>query len=188
MDSEEALLGIEEAMTKAVDHAAQEFTSIRTGKASPSLVENLDVNVPSYGSVMKMKGLAVITSPEPRMLVIAPFDPSTIEDIDKAIRESKLGLNPVNEGTKLRLPIPELSEERRRELVKTVKTMAEEARVSVRGARKDGMTVGKKMKADNVITEDGQRDYETQVQELTDKFVKKIDELVDAKEKEVMTV
>jgi len=188
MDAEEALLTVEEAMTKAVDHAAQEFTSIRTGKASPALVENLDVNVPSYGSVMKLKGLAVITSPEPRMLIVSPFDPSTTEDIDKAIRESKLGLNPVNEGTKLRLPIPELSEERRRELVKTVKTMAEDARVSIRGARKDGMDNGKKMKADNTVTEDGQRDFENEVQALTDKFVKQIDELVDAKEKEVMTV
>jgi len=188
MEVEEALLTVEEAMQKAVDHAAQEFSSIRTGKASPALVENLDVNVPSYGSVMKLKGLAVITSPEPRMLMVSPFDPSTTEDIDKAIRESKLGLNPVNEGTKLRLPIPELSEERRKELVKTVKTMAEDARVSVRGARKDGMGFGKKMKADNAITEDGQRDYEGDVQALTDKFVKQIDELVDAKEKEVMTV
>ncbi len=188
MDAEEALMNVEEAMSKAVEHATQEFTSIRTGKASPALVENLDVNVPSYGSVMKLKGLAVITSPEPRMLMISPFDPSTTEDIDKAIRESKLGLNPVNEGTKLRLPIPELSEERRRELVKTVKTMAEDARVSIRGARKDGMDAGKKMKADNSITEDGQRDYETEVQDLTNKFVKQVDELVEAKEKEVMTV
>ena len=179
---------VEDSMQKAVDYTTQEFTSIRTGKASPALVENLDVNVPSYGSVMKLKGLAVITTPEPRMLVVSPFDPSTVEDIDKAIRESKLGLNPVNEGTKLRLPIPELSEERRIELVKSVKAMAEEGRVRIRAARKDGMDTGKKMKADNEITEDGQRDYEASVQDLTNKFVKQIDELVDVKEKEVMTV
>lgn len=179
---------VEDSMQKSVDYTTQEFTSIRTGKASPSLVENLDVNVPSYGSVMKLKGLAVITTPEPRMLIVSPFDPSTVEDIDKAIRESKLGLNPVNEGTKLRLPIPELSEERRVELVKSVKAMAEEGRVRIRGARKDGMDLGKKMKADNEITEDGQRDYEASVQDLTNKFVKQIDELVEAKEKEVMTV
>lgn len=181
-------MNVEDAMQKAVDYTTQEFTTIRTGKASPALVENLDVNVPSYGSVMKLKGLAVITTPEPRMLVISPFDPSTTEDIDKAIRESKLGLNPVNEGTKLRLPIPELSEERRVELVKSVKAMAEEGRVRIRASRKDGMDAGKKMKADNEITEDGQRDYEASVQDLTNKFVKQIDELVDAKEKEVMTV
>ncbi|MGC6426821.1 MAG: ribosome recycling factor [Akkermansiaceae bacterium] len=188
MDPEEALMTVEESMQKAVDYTTQEFTSVRTGKASPSLVENLDVNVPSYRSVMKLKGLAVITTPEPRMLIVSPFDPSTVEDIDKAIRESKLGLNPVNEGTKLRLPIPELSEERRVELVKSVKAMAEEGRVRIRGARKDGMDLGKKMKSDNEITEDGQRDYESSVQELTDKFVKQIDQLVEAKEKEVMTV
>ena len=179
---------VEDSMQKAVDYTTQEFTSIRTGKASPALVENLDVNVPSYGSVMKLKGLAVITTPEPRMLVVSPFDPSTVEDIDKAIRESKLGLNPVNEGTKLRLPIPELSEERRIELVKSVKAMAEEGRISIRAARKEGMDAGKKMKADNVVTEDGQRDFEGSVQELTDQSIKELDGLVAAKEKEVMTV
>ncbi|MGJ8694843.1 MAG: ribosome recycling factor [Verrucomicrobiaceae bacterium] len=188
MEPAEALKNVEQAMKKAVDHTSQEFTSIRTGKASPALVENLDVNVPSYGSVMKLKGLAVITTPEPRMLVVQPFDPSTTGDIDRAIRESKLGLNPVNEGTKLRLPIPELSEERRVELVKSVKAMAEEGRVSIRGARKDGMDLGKKMKADNTVTEDGQRDYESDVQGLTDRFIKEVDELLASKEKEVMTV
>lgn len=188
MSVEEALMTVEEAMKKAVDYTTQEFTSIRTGKASPALVENLDVSVPSYGSVMKLKGLAVITTPEPRMLVISPFDPSTTPDIDKAIRESKLGLNPVNEGTKLRLPIPELSEERRVELVKSVKAMAEEGRIRIRSSRKEGMDTGKKMKSDNEVSEDGQRDYEASVQELTNKYVKDIDSLFDAKEKEVMTV
>lgn len=188
MDSEEALMTIEDSMQKALDHTAQEFTAIRTGKASPALVENLDVNVPSYGSVMKLKGLAVTTTPEPRMLVISPFDPSTTPDIEKAIRESKLGLNPVSEGNKLRLPIPELSEERRVELAKSVKSIAEEGRVRIRGARKEGMNMGKKMKADNVLNEDQQRDFEGQVQELTDKFVKEVDEITAAKEKEIMTV
>ena len=188
MDQQSAIAEVEAAMKKGVEYTSQEFSAVRTGKASPSLVENLDVNVASYGSVMKLKGLAVITSPEPRMLVVQPFDPSTTEDIDKAIRESKLGLNPVNDGNRLRLPIPELSEERRVELVKTVKSMAEEGRVRVRKARKDGMDAAKKLKADNVLTEDGQRDFEGEVQDLTDKFVKEIDTLVEAKEKEVMTV
>lgn len=188
MEPSEALKNVGDAMKKAVEHTSSEFTSIRTGKASPALVENLDVNVPSYGSTMKLKGLAVITSPEPRMLMVQPFDPTTTGDIDKAIRESKLGLNPVNEGTKLRLPIPELSEERRVELVKSVKAMAEEGRISIRAARKDGMDAGKKMKADNDVTEDGQRDFEASVQELTDKSTKDLDALVAAKEKEVMTV
>lgn len=188
MEPQEVINQIKADMQKSVDHTAQEFTSIRTGKASPSLVENLDVHVASYGSVMKLNGLAVITAPEPRMLVVQPFDPSTVGDIEKAIRESKLGLNPVNEGNRLRLPIPELSEERRVELVKSVKTMAEEGRIRIRGVRKDGMDSGKKMKNDKILTEDGQRDFETQVQDLTDQFVKQIDSLTDAKEKEVMTV
>lgn len=188
MDPEEALMTVEEAMQKSVDHATQQFSSIRTGKASPALVEGLNVNVPSYGSVMKLQSLAVTTTPEPRMLMVSPHDPSTVKDIEKAIRESNLGLNPVNEGNKLRLPIPELSEERRRELVKTVKGMAEDAKVSLRGSRKDGMTAGKKMKADNVLNEDQLKDFEASVQELTDSHVKKVDELLEAKEKEVMTV
>ena len=188
METSEAINQVTEAMKKSVEHTRSEFTSIRTGKASPALVENLDVSVAAYGSVMKLNGLAVITAPEPRMLVVQPFDPSTSGDIEKAIRESKLGLNPVNEGQRIRLPIPELSEERRVEMVKSVKSMAEEGRVRVRGARKDGMDLGKKMKADNELTEDQQRDFEASVQELTNQYVGEIDALTEAKEKEVMTV
>lgn len=188
MEAPEATKQVKDAMQKAVEHTSQEFTSVRTGKASPALVENLDVHVASYGSNMKLNGLAVITAPEPRMLVVQPFDPSTTGDIEKAIRESKLGLNPVSDGNRLRLPIPELSEERRIEMVKTVKAMAEEGRVRVRGARKEGMDLGKKMKADNSLTEDGKRDFESEVQELTNQFVKEIDSLTEAKEKDIMTV
>ena len=188
MEAQEVIKQVKADMKKAVEHTSHEFTSIRTGKASPALVENLDVSVAAYGSVMKLNGLAVITAPEPRMLVVQPFDPSTVGDIDRAIRESKLGLNPVNEGNRLRLPIPELSEERRIEMVKTVKTMAEEGRIRIRGVRKDGMDSGKKLKADKLLTEDGHRDFEAEVQELTDQFVKEIDALTESKEKEVMTV
>ncbi|MFT6862486.1 MAG: ribosome recycling factor [Akkermansiaceae bacterium] len=188
MEASEALKQVEEAMKKALEHTSSEFTSIRTGKASPALVENLDVAVAAYGSIMKLNGLAVITAPEPRMLVVQPFDPSTSGDIEKAIRESRLGLNPVNEGQRIRLPIPELSEERRVEMVKSVKSMAEEGRVRVRSARKEGMDLGKKMKSDNALTEDGQRDYESGVQDLTNKFVSDIDTMTESKEKEVMTV
>lgn len=188
MDEQSAIKAVEEAMQKAVEHIGQEFGSVRTGKASPALVENLDIYVASYGSTMKMKAMAVVTSPEPRMLMVQPFDPSTTNDIDKAIRESRLGLNPVSEGTRLRLPIPELSEERRTELVKMVKAMAEEGRVSIRKARKEGMDMAKKLKSENILTEDSQRTFEKSVQDLTDRFVKEIDGLYDAKEKEVMTV
>ena len=179
---------IEASMTAALEQLSQEFVSVRTGKASPALVENLEVHVAAYGSKMKLNGLAVISSPEPRMLVVQPFDPSTVPDIEKAIRESNTGLNPVSDGKMLRLPIPELTEERRVQMTKIVKGMAEDSRVRIRACRKDGMDQAKKMKADNALTEDGQHDFEAQVQTLTDKHVKEIDEKTTAKEAEIMTV
>lgn len=188
MDAETLLLETEDSMVKGVEFAKLEFSGVRTGKASPGLVENLDVTVSSYGSTMKMKGLAVISTPEARLIVIQPFDPSTIHDIARAINESKLNLNPIVEARSIRLPIPALTEERRKELVKLIKSQGEEARVRVRGARKDGMDTAKKLKADNIVTEDGQRDLETQIQKLTDKYVKEIDDLAVAKEKDIMTV
>ena len=188
MTPEDSLAEAKDAMEKSIEYMEQEFGGVRTGKASPSLVDNVDVNVPSYGSVMKLKGLAVISVPEPRMLLVAPFDPTTTNDIEKAIREANLGLNPSTDGTNIRLVIPELTEERRVEMVKRLKVMAEDARVRVRNARKTGMDNGKKMKADNVLTEDSQKDFEGEVQELTDAAVKKIDAAAAEKEAEVMTV
>ncbi len=188
MDAETLLLEVEEAMVKSVEFAKQEFSGVRTGKASPALVENIDVHVASYGSTMKLKGLAVISTPEPRLILIQPFDPSTVNDIGRAINESKLNITPMIEGRSIRLPIPALTEERRKELVKLVKSQAEDARVRVRGARKNGMDAAKKLKADNIVTEDGQRDLEVQIQKLTDKYVKEIDELVIVKEKDIMTI
>lgn len=188
MDPDEILLETEEGMQKAFDHLLTEFSGVRTGKASPALVDNIDVMVASYGSKMKLKQLANVVTPEPRLIAIQPFDPSTSDEIAKAITESNIGLNPQNEGRRILVPIPELSEERRRDMVKLVKTLAEEGRVRIRSARKDGMDSAKKMRADNVLTEDGQRDFEASVQELTDTFVKQIDEKTTAKEQEVMTV
>lgn len=188
MDKESVKLEVEDGMQTAFEWLNTEFGAIRTGKASPTLVEGIDVEVKSYGSKMKLKGLAVISTPEPRMLVVNPFDPSTIEDIDRAIREAKLGFNPVNEGKQLRLPVPELTEERRKEMVKRTKTLCEEAKVRVRSARKQGMDNGKKMKVENIITEDEQHDFEAEIQELTNEYTKKIDEVVAAKEQEIMTV
>ena len=188
MDPAESLLETEDAMQKALDHLVQEYVSVRTGKASPSLIENLDVFVQSYGSQMKLKQLAVISTPEPRMLSVSPFDPSTTPEIEKAIRESKLGLNPAAAERNIRMPIPELSEERRKEMVKMVKGLAEDAKVRIRAARKEGMDSAKKMKADNDLTEDGQKDHEAEVQKLTDRFVKEVDTTSAAKEAEVMKV
>ena len=183
-----SLQEVSTAMDKAVEYLAHEFASVRTGKASPGLVENLDVHVNAYNSTMKLKALAVISTPEPRMIVIQPFDPSTTPDIERAIRESKLGLNPATADRSIRLPIPELSEERRKDLVRMVKHMAEEARVRIRACRKDGMDLAKKMLADKALTEDGKHDFETDIQELTDKHIKGIDTHLSAKEEEIMKV
>ena len=175
MTTESSIAEVKAAMGKSIEYLEQEFSGVRTGKASPSLVDNLDVNVPSYGSVMKLKALAMVSTPEPRTVMVAPFDPSTINDIEKAIREANLGLNPASDGMNIRLNIPELTEERRKEMVKRLKAMAEDARVRVRSARKNGMDVGKKLKADNILTEDSLKDFEAEVQELTNTFVKQID-------------
>lgn len=188
MDTELIMMEAEEAMTKAVEHAIHEFAAVRTGKASPTLVEGLDVHVPSYGSHMKLKQLAMITTPDPRLIRIEPFDPSTLQDIDRAIRESKLGLNGSIEGKVIRLPIPALSTERREQMVKLVKQMAEEARVRVRSARRDGIENLKKAQKENFITEDDLHRLEKEVQNLTDKHVADIDQHVVTKEKEILTV
>lgn len=177
-----------DAMTKSVEHTIHEFASVRTGKASPSLVENVDVHVQSYGSHMKLKQLAMISTPEPRLIRIEPFDPATIRDIERAIQESKLGLNPSIEGKVLRLPVPELSTERRQQMVKTIKQMAEESRVRVRSARRDALEALKKEEKDGIITEDDLRRSEKEIQTLTDKKIAEVDQHVTSKEKEVMTV
>lgn len=188
MDPEMTILEAEDAMTKAVEYAIHEFAAVRTGKASPALVENMDVHVASYGMNMKMKQLAMITTPDSRLIRIEPFDPGTIQDIDRAIRESKLGLNGSIEGKVIRLPIPSLSQERREQMVKTIKQMAEEARVRVRSARRDAIEALKKGQKDGAITEDDLHRLEKDVQTMTDKKVAEIDQHVTSKEKEILTV
>jgi ribosome recycling factor len=186
MDPDEITLDTEAGMEKAVDYMVHEFASVRTGKASPALVENLDVE--AYGSSMKLKQLALITTPEPRLVVIQPFDASTTQAIEKALKESRLGINPNVDGRIIRLPIPPLTEERRKELVKGIRQMAEEARVRVRSVRRDGLEALKKAQKDGGITEDDLERYEKDVQKLTDDSVKKIDEAVSSKEAEIMKV
>ncbi len=186
MDPDEILMNTEEAMEKAAHYLQHEMSTIRTGKASPALVENIDVE--AYGSQMKLKQLALISTPEPRLVVIQPFDMSTVQAIEKALKESRIGINPNVDGKIIRLPIPALTEERRRELVKNIKQMAEEARVRVRGARRDGLEALKKAQKGGGITEDDLERYEKDVQKFTDDFVKKIDDSVESKEAEVMKV
>lgn len=186
MSVEDILLETEANMEKSVNHMVHAFTGVRTGKASPALVEGIDVE--AYGTNMKLKQLALITTPEPRLVVIQPFDASTVKDIERGIKESKLGINPAVDGKVIRLPIPELSEERRKDLVKTVRTMAEEARVRVRSNRREGIDAGKKLKKDSQITEDDLETFEEQVQKLTDQYTKSIDEHLSTKEADIMKV
>jgi ribosome recycling factor len=188
MEPDMILLETEDAMTRAVEFAIHEFAAVRTGKASPMLVEGLDVLVQAYGSHMKLKQLALITTPEPRCIRIEPFDGGTVKDIERAIRESKLGLNPAVEGKVIRLPIPELSGERRVQMVKIVKQMGEEAKVRVRSARRDGIEALKKAEKEGAITEDDLRRDEKEVQTMTDKKVAEIDQHIASKEKEITTV
>lgn len=177
------------SMKKSVEHLLHEFAGIRTGKASPQLIENVDVKVSIYGGTsMKLKQLAAISTPEPRLLMVSPFDPSTLQDIERGIREANIGINPATEGKTIRLPVPELTEERRRDLVKVVKAKAEEARVAVRSVRRDAIDAARKMEKNKEITEDERHDFEGEVQKLTDKHVTEIDDLARNKEKEVMTV
>jgi ribosome recycling factor len=173
-------------MEKAVNFMTHEFAAIRTGKASPALVENIDVE--AYGSSMKLKQLALITAPEPRLLVIQPFDASTVRDIERGINESRIGIHPAVDGKIIRLPIPELSEERRRDLAKTVKGIAEESRVRIRACRRTAIDTAKKLQKDGKLTEDELRDTESEVQKLTDKVVAEIDKHTAAKEAELMKI
>jgi ribosome recycling factor len=186
MKSDEILLETEEAMEKSVEYMNHEFASLRTGKASPALVDNIDVN--AYGASMKLKQLALISTPEPRLLVIQPFDASVIKDIEKGLIESKLGITPAVDGKIIRLPIPELSEERRKDLVKAARQMAEEARVRVRGARRNGIDLVKKIEKEGEITEDDRRGLEAEIQKLTDKYVKDVDQHLETKEMDIMKV
>ena len=188
MDTETFLLETDELMQKASDFVSSEMSSIRTGKASPALLDNINVHVEAYGSSMPLKQLALVSAPEPRLLTVQPHDPTIMADVERALRESRLGITPAADGRLIRLPIPELSEERRRDLVKIIKDMAEQGRVRVRAARKDGMDQLKSALKDSDIAEDSFHDMEKEVQELTNKHVKSIDEHFAAKEEDVMTV
>ena len=179
MSRDDIVLEAEMSMEKSVDYMTHEFAAVRTGKASPGLVENVDVH--AYGSTMKLKQLALITTPESRLL-------GTVADIERALKESKIGITPAVDGKIIRLPIPELSEERRKELVRALGKMAEEARVRVRANRRAALDEAKKLKASGGLTEDQLRDVEDEVQKLTDRFVKSIDDHLKHKEAEVMKV
>jgi len=186
MTLDDILLEAEEKMIKTEQVVANEFAGVRTGKASASLVENIQAEV--YGSMMRIRELASITSPEPRMLVIQPWDVGALQPIEKAIQKANLSLSPVVQGKLLRLAFPELSTERRQEFVKLIKKMSEDGRVAIRHVRRDAMDLFKKHAHDSGITEDEKKQAEKDLQKLTDDYIAKIDAHVVAKEKEIMTV
>jgi ribosome recycling factor len=173
-------------MDKSVEHARNEFNTVRTGRASAALLDRVQIDY--YGTQTPLKQLATINAPEPRMLTVQPFDPSSIKSIEKAIQESDLGLTPSNDGKIVRLPIPQLTEERRKELVKVVRHMAEEHRVAVREIRRDAMRHLKELVTKSEVGDDDERRAEDRVQKLTDDHTKAIDEQLKHKEAEIMEV
>jgi ribosome recycling factor len=188
MDFDTILLESGELMDRAVQHALHEFTNIHTGKATPAMIENISVHVESYGSNMAIKELGAITTPDLHTLQVTPWDKSTSPAIEKGIREANLGLNPISRGTAIIVPIPELSGDRRKELVKMAAGHAEEGRISVRQARHHAMDQLKKLKAEGHVSEDDVKRHEKEVQDETDAHVKTINDALEAKEKELLTV
>ncbi|HVM81710.1 MAG TPA: ribosome recycling factor [Stellaceae bacterium] len=173
-------------MEGAIDALKKELAGLRTGRASPSLLENVVVS--AYGGTMPLNQVGTVSAPEPRMLVVQVWDRGLAKAVDAAIREAGLGLNPQSEGQVIRVPIPPLSEERRKELIKVGHKYAEHARVSARNVRRDGLEALKKREKDREITQDQHRKLDKDVQHLTDETIKKIDETLAHKEKEIMHV
>jgi len=186
MPIDDILLDTEDKMIKTTEVVQREFNGVRTSKASPALVENIMVE--AYGAQMRLRELAGITTPEPRMILIQPWDASTVQAIEKAILKSNIGLTPNTQGKFIRLILPELSEERRRELVKVVHKMAEDGRVAIRHVRRDALEELEKEKKKGGVSEEDIEHAKKEVQKLTDQYIEQIDKLAATKEKEIMTV
>ena len=173
-------------MDKSVDATHEHFNSVRTGRATPALLDRIQIDY--YGQKTPLNQLATINVPEPRMLTIQPFDPNSLPTIERAIQESDLGLTPSNDGKLIRLPIPQLTEERRKELVRLVRQMAEDGRVAIRNVRRDVMHHLKELVHGGEVGDDEERRAEERVQKLTDDHTHKIDELLKRKEAEILEV
>ena len=176
----------ETRMNKAVESAKNELARIRTGKASPTLLDAVRVNY--HGASVPLKQMASIYTPEPRLISVQPFEKSMVGEIEKAILKADLGLNPQNDGTAIRIPIPPLNEERRQDLVRLCKKLAEEGRVAIRNVRHDAIKHFKKAKQDGSLSEDEEKKLEKEVQKLTDSHIAQVDELLKRKEAEIMEV
>ena len=173
-------------MDKALDHLNEEFDAVRAGRANPKVLDRICVEY--YGSETPLNGVATISVQEGKILVIQPYDSSLLKTIEKAIQTSDLGINPQNDGRVIRLVFPQLTEERRKELTKQVKKYSEDAKVAMRNIRRDGMDYVKKLKKNNEITEDDQKKAEKDLQDLLDKNIKKVDDALAVKEKELMAI
>ena len=173
-------------MDKALEHLNEEFGAVRAGRANAKVLDRISVEY--YGSETPLAGVATISSPDARTLVISPWDTKLLKDIQKAIQTSDLGINPQNDGRVIRLVFPQLTEERRKDLVKQVRKYAEDAKVAMRNIRRDGMDYVKKQKKASAITEDEQKKAEKDLQDLLDKNIKKVDSALAAKEKELMAI
>ena len=173
-------------MEKTLVALRKEFSTLRAGRANPQILDKITVDY--YGTQTPLSGVANISVPEPRMLIITPWEAKMIPVIEKEIQKSDLGINPSNDGRVIRLIVPELNEERRKELCKQVKKAAEESKVAVRNIRRDAMEAFKKMKKDSVITEDDQKTAETQLQKTVDEYIKEVDKVAADKENEIMSV
>lgn len=173
-------------MRKALEALQRDLTTVRTGRASPSLIERVPVE--QYGTELPLNQLGTVAAPEARLLTVMPWDKSSIGAIEKALRKSDLGLNPTNDGNLIRIAIPPLTEERRRALVKVVHAKLEEARVALRNIRRDAMTQAREFKDEKLISEDDERRAEKEIQELTNKFISQAEQIGKDKEREVMAV
>lgn len=177
---------LEEHMMKTEEALISQFNTIRTGKASPALVEN--VMVEYYGTPTRLKELAGISAPEPRLLVIQPWDKSALSAVEKAILTSNIGITPLNDGTHIKLPIPDLSQDRRAALVKQAKGYVEDGKIALRNIRRDGNETAKKAQKDGALTEDELKRMLDDIQKLTDRYIATLDKELAGKEKELMTV
>ena len=183
---DDVLLEADDKMTKSLEHLKQEFTGLRTGKASPAMVENITVEY--YGAPTRLREIANISTPEARLLVVNPYDPTALGAIEKAILAANIGVTPMNDGRVIRIPIPELSEERRKDLIKVGKRMSEEARVAIRGVRREANEQIKVLQKGSKITEDEEKSGLDEIQKYTDDFTKKVDAMLEAKEKDILAV
>jgi ribosome recycling factor len=183
---EDFLADAKRRMDRSIEATHHEFNSIRTGRASPALLDRITIDY--YGTQTPLKSLASISAPEARLLVVQPFDPGAIKNIERAIQESDLGLTPSNDGKVVRLPIPALTEERRKDLVKVVRRVAEDGKVAIRNVRRDVMQHLKELVVNGDVGDDEERRAEQQVQKITDEHTKSIDDLLKVKEAEIMEV